>query len=109
MHDGEDLTDRQRQVYALICRHLMERQTVPTLREIGLALGIKSPNGVVSLIKPLVRRGYVRVESGAEGHQKGRSIRVVGIRLRPEFDDPTLRTFWEREVLCGTPAGGGAV
>ncbi|KAA5539856.1 transcriptional repressor LexA [Roseiconus nitratireducens] len=54
------LTDRQRRVYELIRELILNRGYGPTVREIGEAFGIKSPNGVMCHLRALERKGLIR-------------------------------------------------
>jgi repressor LexA len=49
------LTDRQRMVLEYICVSIQDRGYPPTLREIGLKLGIRSTNGVNDHLRALER------------------------------------------------------
>jgi repressor LexA len=53
------LTDRQRDVYDFIRDKIRNRGYGPTVREIGEAFGIRSPNGVVCHLKALERKGLI--------------------------------------------------
>ncbi|MEO1529220.1 MAG: transcriptional repressor LexA [Planctomycetota bacterium] len=55
-----ELTDRQRRVYELIRELILNRGYGPTVREIGEAFGIKSPNGVMCHLRALERKGLIR-------------------------------------------------
>jgi repressor LexA len=56
----KQLTDRQRRVYELIRELIINRGYGPTVREIGEAFGIKSPNGVMCHLRALERKGLIR-------------------------------------------------
>ena len=51
------LTERQRQVLETIRRLIADAQRPPTIREIGVALRISSPNGVICHLKTLKKKG----------------------------------------------------
>jgi repressor LexA len=57
--EATPLTDRQAEVFALIYSAAAGNRPSPTIREIGEAVGVRSPNGALSLIRPLIRKGYV--------------------------------------------------
>jgi len=57
---NSQLTDRQRRVYELIRELILNRGYGPTVREIGEAFGIKSPNGVMCHLRALERKGLIR-------------------------------------------------
>lgn len=70
MADTATLTSRQREVYDFIRRKIEERGYGPTVREIGLAFDIKSPNGVMCHLKALVKKGLItRVAKSARAIQ----------------------------------------
>ncbi|OYP34381.1 transcriptional repressor LexA [Rhodopirellula sp. MGV] len=56
----KQLTERQRRVYELIRDLIVNRGYGPTVREIGEAFGIKSPNGVMCHLRALERKGLIR-------------------------------------------------
>lgn len=56
---SKQLTDRQRRVYELIRDLITNRGYGPTVREIGEAFGIKSPNGVMCHLRALERKGLI--------------------------------------------------
>ena len=67
------LTARQQAVLSAIRSHLTQYGWPPTIRELGVVLGIRSPNGVRAHLRALERKGYVQ-----------RDPRVArGIRLFP--------------------------
>ena len=66
------LTDRQRMVLEYICESIQDRGYPPTLREIGLKLGIRSTNGVNDHLRALERKGYLTRED-----MKSRTLRRV--------------------------------
>lgn len=55
----KQLTERQRGVYELIRDLILNRGYGPTVREIGEAFGIKSPNGVMCHLRALERKGLI--------------------------------------------------
>jgi SOS-response transcriptional repressor LexA len=65
------LTDRQREFLATIEALTAENKRPPTVREIGAALGIKSPNGVTGHLRLLEKKGYI------ERSRKSRSIKLL--------------------------------
>ncbi|HSH22685.1 MAG TPA: transcriptional repressor LexA [Acidimicrobiales bacterium] len=54
------LTDRQREILQFIVDQQRERGFPPSVREIGLAVGLTSPSTVHSHLSSLQRRGYLR-------------------------------------------------
>lgn len=62
MADKKKLTKRQQEVYQLIVEKIRSRGYGPTVREIGQAFDIKSPNGVMCHLQALVRKGLIKRE-----------------------------------------------
>jgi repressor LexA len=60
MPDFSQLTERQREIYDFIRSKIESRGYGPTVREIGLAFDIKSPNGVMCHLKALVKKGLIK-------------------------------------------------
>ncbi len=71
------LTDRQRMVLEYICESIQDRGYPPTLREIGLKLGIRSTNGVNDHLRALERKGYLTRED-----MKSRTLRPTASTLQ---------------------------
>jgi len=65
-------TDRQMEIYAFIRDKIHSRGYGPTVREIGQAFRIRSPNGVVCHLKALERKGMI-----TRGRNKSRAIELV--------------------------------
>jgi repressor LexA len=84
MPDFSQLTDRQREIYDFIETKINVRGYGPTVREIGLAFDIKSPNGVMCHLKALEKKGLIIKEPGA-----ARAIQLVDRRL-PSFGLPLV-------------------
>src|SRR5437879_12688634 len=62
MPDFSSLTERQREIYDFIRGKIENRGYGPTVREIGLHFGIKSPNGVMCHLKALQKKGLIHRE-----------------------------------------------
>lgn len=58
------LTERQKKVLAFIETHIRDNGFPPTIREIGLHLGIKSTNGVNDHLNALQKKGFLTREGG---------------------------------------------
>jgi repressor LexA len=69
MPDFSRLTDKQRQVYEFIKEKIESRGYGPTVREIGDAFDIQSPNGVMCHLNALVTKGFIL--------RKGKSARAI--------------------------------
>ncbi len=65
-------TERQMEIYAFIRDKIHSRGYGPTVREIGLAFKIRSPNGVVCHLKALERKGLI-----TRGKNMSRAIELV--------------------------------
>ena len=92
MPDFSQLTDRQREIYEFIEERMDTRGYGPTVREIGTAFKIKSPNGVMCHLKALEKKGLIRKERGA-----ARAIQLVD-RRPPTFGLPLFG-----KVAAGKP------
>jgi repressor LexA len=68
----EDLTGRQREILDFIRTTVADRGYPPSVREIGDALGLRSPSTVHSHLSSLVRAGHLRRDPS-----KPRAIEVV--------------------------------
>lgn len=67
---GSDLTPRQSEVLAAIVGRM--QLVGPTVRELMPLLDVASPNGIVSLLNPLEKKGFITREN-----RKGRNIRLA--------------------------------
>ncbi len=77
MPDLSQLTHRQRDIYEFIRGKIEERGYGPTVREIGEAFDIKSPNGVMCHLNALVKKGIIQRQEG-----KARAIQLVDHHYR---------------------------
>src|SRR4051812_13307025 len=75
MPDFSQLTERQREIYEFIREKIEMRGYGPTVREIGLAFEIKSPNGVMCHLKALEKKGLI-IRTGFQA----RAIQLVDHR-----------------------------
>ena len=62
MSDRPTLTERQREIYEFIKDKILNRGYGPTVREIGTAFGIRSPNGVMCHLKALEKKKLITRE-----------------------------------------------
>ena len=76
---ANDLTERQQEILDYMKDFFCENQGFPTIREIGLEFGIRSPNGVMTHLKALRRKGYLEFDPRA-----ARGTRLVGYRAKLE-------------------------
>jgi repressor LexA len=63
MANKPTLTRRQREIYDFLRDKIVNRGYGPTVREIGLQFGIRSPNGVMCHLKALEKKGLITRES----------------------------------------------
>jgi repressor LexA len=68
------LTRRQREILDFINRKIESRGFPPTIRDIGNAFEIKSPNGVMCHLKALEKKGFIS--------RQGKSARAIQINHR---------------------------
>ncbi len=93
MPDFSTLTLKQRQIYEFIKEKIESRGYGPTVREIGLAFNIQSPNGVMCHLNALVKKGFIlRQENSA------RAIQLVDHRRPGSAELPLMGL-----VAAGTP------
>ncbi len=99
--DGEDAgpTERQLAIYEFIRDKIQTRGYGPTVREIGAAFKIRSPNGVVCHLKALERKNYI-----TRGKNMSRAIELVsepahvrGLAMAGWVAAGTLRTAEEQK------------
>jgi repressor LexA len=94
MPDFSQLTERQKEIYHFIRQKIESRGYGPTVREIGEAFKIKSPNGVMCHLKALEKKGLITREE-----HSARAIQLVDHRP-PAQGLPFLGL-----VAAGTPIG----
>lgn len=75
MADFSQLTERQKEIYHFIRHRIEKRGYGPTVREIGVGFGIKSPNGVMCHLKALEKKGLITREE-----HSARAIQLVDHR-----------------------------
>jgi SOS-response transcriptional repressor LexA len=74
------LTDRQRDIYDWITQRFRATGSVPTVREIGKAFGIKSTNGVNDHLLAIERKGWIGwAERGKGTRGQSRAIRILPV------------------------------
>jgi repressor LexA len=75
MATGRNLTSRQREIYEFICGKIESLGYPPSIREIGEAFGIKSPNGVMCHLRALEKKGLIKREES-----RARALQIDGVR-----------------------------
>jgi repressor LexA len=93
MLDFSLLTPRQREIYDFIRSKIESRGYGPTVREIGKAFHIASPNGVMCHLKALQTKGFIKREGFS-----ARAIELVDFKLGGSRGLPLLGT-----VAAGKP------
>src|SRR5437763_4327150 len=92
MVDLSQLTEKQKRIYEFIRSKIESRGYGPTVREIGLAFEIRSPNGVMCHLKALEKKGLIKREGFS-----ARAIQLTAHR-RPSDGLPLLGA-----VAAGSP------
>ncbi len=92
MPDFSQLTDRQHEIYDFISDKIGNRGYGPTVREIGSAFQIKSPNGVMCHLKALEKKGLII--------KKGRAARAIQL---VDHRPPSPGFAYVGTVAAGTP------
>jgi repressor LexA len=93
------LTVKQREIYEFIKEHIEKHGYPPTVRDIGKAFEIESPNGVMCHLNALVKKGAI-VRKG----QSARAIRLVD--HKPSYAPADLPLFGS--VAAGAPIAAEA-
>lgn len=85
MPDQSQLTTRQREIYNFIREKIETRGYGPTVREIGQAFDISSPNGVMCHLKALEKKGHIIREKNSaraiqleDYHPAGSGLPLLG-------------------------------
>lgn len=76
------LTDRQRQVLEHIATSIRRSGIVPSVREIGSALGMRSPSTVHQHLTALARKGYIK-----RAGDRMRVMEVLDRRMMPHGEE----------------------
>ena len=96
----EDLTRRQREVLEFISAQYDQNGVVPSYREIGRALGMKSTNQVSDHVKALIRKGYVERVGGAG---RSRSLKLTPQATGTLDDDSVVGVPILGRIAAGSP------
>ena len=94
-HKMEKLSRMQQRVYDYIAESIAEHGYAPSVREVGEALGLKSPSTVHFHIKHLQEMGLIEKSAG-----KGRAITLkrAAVRCRSSAMSPPVTQFWRRSA-----------
>ncbi|MFO0843352.1 MAG: transcriptional repressor LexA [Gemmataceae bacterium] len=100
MANHNALTSRQKEIYDFIRGKLETRGYPPTVREIGNAFDIKSPNGVMCHLNALVKKGLIEREA-----QSARAIQIVGYqgRTAQQADLPLYGSVAAGQPIAAVP------
>jgi repressor LexA len=97
----EVLTHRQREILDYLKHMLREKAYPPTVREIGLAIGLSSSSTVQNHLNTLERKGYIRRDPA-----KSRAIELVAAEKEATSDEKYGRIISLPiigQVAAGTP------
>ncbi len=98
---AHDLTQRQRTIVMMIHAHVAEHGYPPSVREIGDAVGLKSPSSVHAQLEALEQKGYLRRDPTKP--------RALELGRDPE-SALTMRAAPTRNIpLVGEIAAGGPI
>ena len=75
------LTAKQRAVFDFVAACIADDGRAPTMREIGDAFDIKSPNGVVAHLTLIARKGYL--DFGRDGSSRHLGVPGLAEHLAP--------------------------
>ncbi len=95
-----ELTERQNEILSFIIREIREKGYPPSVREIGKAVGLKSPASVHNHLKSLERFNYIRRDPS-----KPRAIEVLYDPNKGEeqFDKELIHLPLVGKVTAGEP------
>lgn len=99
--DLTSLTERQRKVLRFIAEAINERGYPPSMREVGTAVGLKSPSSVKYQLQELERKGFLRRDP-----KRPRAIEVIGMADRTSLDIDRSSTSANVPVVGRIAAGG---
>ena len=89
MAELNPLTRKQQEIYDFISRRIETRGYPPTIRDIGTAFEIRSPNGVMCHLKALEKKGYIT----RQGREVSKHRRLEERAIPEEFDFRTIRAL----------------
>jgi repressor LexA len=84
MADHPSLTQRQVEILDFIRDKIENRGFPPSIREIGEAFNIVSPNGVMCHLKALEKKGLIERNKGVKNQKSAaRAITIPGLKTNP--------------------------
>ncbi|MFO7814583.1 MAG: transcriptional repressor LexA [Halanaerobiales bacterium] len=103
MADLESLSPRQRQIYSFIIEEINQKGYPPSVREIGKAVGLKSPASVHNHLKTLEKLNYIRRDPS-----KPRAIEILDNQkgnddFKDNFDKEMIHIPIVGRVTAGIP------
>ncbi len=96
----KEITDSQQRTLDAICEFIDEHQLPPTTKEVAKSLGM-TEGGAYDLIKQLIRKGYLKRESG-----RARGLIVV---QKPQLSQPAGIPSLVPVPLVGLVAAGSPI
>lgn len=91
----ENLMDKDKKAYLLIRNRLAHGEESPTLREINVVTGGKSPRSAVLVVNRLIDAGLVR--------KSGRKLKLADVAVSQKASVSTVRIPLVGSVACGAP------
>lgn len=103
MADLESLSSRQREIYSFIVEEINQKGYPPSVREIGKAVGLKSPASVHNHLKTLEKLNYIRRDPS-----KPRAIEILDKEkekkdFKDNFDKEMIHVPIVGRVTAGIP------